>query len=51
MAVLKETSYFFKDCIQLISMKWLENIETYLQFLDYRKNSEHIHFRILFWLC
>ena len=34
---IKRNGYFFKERIQIVSMKWPVNIETYLQFLDYRK--------------
>ena len=34
---IKRNGYFFKERIQIISMKWSVNIETYIQLLDYRK--------------
>ena len=48
---INRNSCFFKERIQIICIKQLVNIETYLQFLDYRKNSELIHLHILFGLC
>ena len=38
---IKRNGYFFKERIQIVSMKWPVNIETYLQFLDYRKFWAH----------
>ena len=40
MALLRD-GYFFKERIQIVSMKWPVNTETYLQFLDYRKFWAH----------
>ena len=34
---IKRNGYLFKERIQIISMKWSVNIETYIQLLDYRK--------------
>ena len=34
---IKRNGYFFKERIQIVSMKWPVNIGTYLQFLDNRK--------------
>ena len=44
---IKGNGYFFKERIQIISLKWPVNIETYLQFLDYC-SSELIHLHISF---
>ena len=38
---IKRNGYFFKERIQIISMKWPVNIETYIQFLDHRKLKAH----------
>ena len=38
---INRNSYFFKERIQIISMKWPVNIETYIQFLDHRKLKAH----------
>ena len=34
---IKRKGYFFKERIQIISIKWPVNIKTYILFLDYRK--------------
>ena len=34
---IKRNDYFVKEPIQIVSMKWPVNIETYLQFRDYHK--------------
>ena len=34
---IKKNGYFFKERIQITSMKWPVNVETYIQFLDYCK--------------
>ena len=38
---VERNGYFFKECINFISLKWPVNIETYLHFLDYRKFWAH----------
>ena len=38
---VKRSGYFFKERIQIVSMKLPVNIETYLQFLDYPKFWAH----------
>ena len=34
---IKRNVYFVKERIQIVSMNWPVNIETYLQFRDYHK--------------
>ena len=34
---IRTNGYFFKELIQIIYMKWPVNVETYIQFLHYRK--------------
>ena len=34
---ISRNGYFFKERVQIISMKWPVNIEIYIRFLGYRK--------------